>query len=185
MDLMTLNWLFWLGGFFLTYEISAIALHGITLSEQVWNWFSLGQKKVHWQLRRFVFLSFWLILGIGHFYFQTSALWSVIVPGVPFALVIILSTFVWKDAATAARIKGAAMPVQFSWVKSVGKGVQAVLELLASVAIVAAVDAMILRVDEAPELKNLGLPAVLIPVVLLGIRMFTNWWKVKRAGIGR
>ena len=76
-------------------------------------------------------------------------------------------------------------PVQFSWWKSLGKGVQAVLELLASVAIVGAVDALLGSVDESPELLKLGIPAATIPVVLLAVRMVTNWWKVKRAELGR
>ncbi len=108
MDQSTFSWLFWLGGFFLAYELVAVVMHWRTLSAQVWNWFSLGQRKRYWPLRRAVFVVFWVLLGI-HFVFQAPALWTVILPGIPFAAVIVLSTFVWRDATTSVA-KEFAMP---------------------------------------------------------------------------
>ncbi len=100
MDQSTFSWLFWLGGFFLAYELAAVAFGWRTLSRQVWNWFSLGQRKIYWPVRRAVFVVFWIALGI-HFYWQAPAFWSVILPGIPFAAVIVLSSFVWKDATVS------------------------------------------------------------------------------------
>ena len=104
MDTWTFNWFFWGVGCFLAYELAALALKGRTLSRQMYNWFSLGQHKRYWATRRIVFVTFWLSLG-GHFTFQWPALWSVIVPGLPFASVIVLSSFVWKDATVGVAKK--------------------------------------------------------------------------------
>jgi len=101
MDTWTFNWLFWLAGFFLAYELVAVAVGGRTLSRQMWNWFSLGQRKRYWILRRVVFVVFCTLLIYGHFLFQAPVWWSVILPGIPFAGVIALSSFVWKDAAAS------------------------------------------------------------------------------------
>ena len=59
----TLLWLLWIGAFF---GIEGPALFnkqaGDTLSEHVWQWFSIKYKGPAWKLRRFVLLSFlaWL-----------------------------------------------------------------------------------------------------------------------------
>ncbi len=99
MDTWTLVWLFWLG-LFLVFELTASCCGKRTLSEQTWNWFSLRSRKRYWLARRAVFVIFWILLGI-HFVFQAPALWTVILPGIPFAVVIALSTFVWKDATVS------------------------------------------------------------------------------------
>ncbi len=109
MDTWTLVWLFWLG-LFLVFEFAAVLLRKRTLSEQTWGWFSLRSRKRYWLARRIVFVVFWVLLGI-HFVFQAPALWTVILPGIPFAIVILLSTFVWRDAATSESVeKEFAMP---------------------------------------------------------------------------
>lgn len=97
---MTFHWAFWIVGPFLAYELYAALTHQRTLSQQTWNWFSLAQRKRHWLVRRIVFVVFWLSLG-SHFVFQAPALWSVILPGLPFGGVILLSSFVWKDATAS------------------------------------------------------------------------------------
>jgi len=90
MDTWTLIWLFWLG-IFLVCELAAVILHKRTLTGQVVDWFSLRLRKPYWIVRRVIFVTFWVLLGV-HFYFQAPVLWSVILPGIPFAAVIVLSS---------------------------------------------------------------------------------------------
>lgn len=104
MDFWTFHWAFWIVGPFLAYELYAAITRQRTLSAQVWIWFSLAEHKRYWPARRAAFVVFWLSLG-GHFTFQWPALWSVILPGLPFASVIVLSSFVWKDATVGVAKK--------------------------------------------------------------------------------
>jgi hypothetical protein len=75
------------------------------------------------------------------------------------------------------------MKIKFSWAKSIGKGLQAVGEAAAAAAIVAGVDKLLVSVDEPTELAGLGVPAVAIGAVLFGVRIATNYWKVRRAAL--
>jgi len=70
--------------------------------------------------------------------------------------------------------------VDFSWLKSSKKGAQAVGEAAIAVGIVALIDYLLSAVDTSEELKALGLPALYTGVVLFGVRVLSNWWKVKR-----
>ena len=92
MDLWTLVWLFWLG-LFLVFELTAAALKKPTLSRKTWEWFSLRERRRYWLARRIIFTVFWLSLGIGHFMLGGPALWTVILPGIPFATVIVYASF--------------------------------------------------------------------------------------------
>ncbi len=179
MDTWTLVWLFWLG-LFLVFEVMAVLTHKRTLSEQVWDWFSLRARKPFWLARRIVFAVFWTSLGFGHFMLGGPALWTVILPGIPFAAVIVYASLCEKrDGAAIIVVEGGA--VEFSWAKSLWKGAQGLLEFVAAAALVAGVDALFSRVDEAAELAQLGVPAVAVGVVLFVVRIAVNYWKVKRA----
>lgn len=75
------------------------------------------------------------------------------------------------------------MPVQYSWLKGVLKGLQNVGEYAVAVAICAGIDAAITRVDSESELLALGLPSVAVGLALFGVRVFVNWWKVRRLAL--
>lgn len=183
MDAWAWNWLFWIAGFFLAYELVAIAIGGRTLSRQVWNWFSLRQRKRYWLARRVIFVVFWLSLGIGHFLFQAPALWSVILPGIPFAAVVGLSSFVWKDATTQGAKKEQSMssswqPVpklapEYDWRVTLWKGLRPAL----IVAAMSAIGAFLGAID-AKTFVDLGIPQFVVLFVLEAAR---NWYKQHRA----
>ncbi len=110
----TVLWLAWLLAFLGIELPSALdGKPGGTLSEHTWDWFSLRSRRPYWFARRVIFVVFWLSLGIGHFLLQAPVLWSVILPGIPFAAVIGLSSFVWKDATTGVE-KEFAMPFKLT-----------------------------------------------------------------------
>jgi hypothetical protein len=73
--------------------------------------------------------------------------------------------------------------VDFSFVKSMKKGVQGVAEAAFAIGLVAGVDRLLSSVDEAVELEALGMPAVYAGVTLLVVRIAVNYWKVKRASL--
>lgn len=59
MDKFTLAWILWIA-YFLVVEFDAL-LTGRpagTLSDHVWDWFSIRNKGALWRLRRFILLSF-------------------------------------------------------------------------------------------------------------------------------
>ncbi len=96
----TVLWLLWICAF-LGIEIPA-ALNkttGDTLSENMWNWFSVGQRKRWWKIRLVVLGVFWVLgVGVAHFMFRASALWTVILPGIPFAAVIVYAVVFESDS---------------------------------------------------------------------------------------
>lgn len=177
MDVWTFNWLFWVAGFFLAYELYAALTGQRTLSEQTWNWFSLGQRKQNWMLRRAVFVVFWVALGI-HFVFQAPAMWSVILPGIPFAAVIVLSSFVWKDATTSVQ-KEQPMPEsvklapEYDWKKTLWKGLRPALVAGGTAALAALVQSV-----DAQWLVALGVPAFLATFAWEALRNYLKQHRV-------
>ncbi len=127
MDTWTLVWLFWLG-LFLIFELTAVLLHKPTLSQKTWDWFSLRARKRWWLARRVVFATFWLSLGIGHFLLGGPALWTVILPGIPFAAVIIYAVFFERrDEVPAVVVKQGVNPMKQRLIASLLFGAGAVI----------------------------------------------------------
>ena len=92
-DLLWRGWL----GLFLVLELAAVALKKPTLSSRVWDWFSFKARKRWWLARRVVFVVFWFAL-FAHFALGAPALWFVILPGIPFAAVIVYAVFFEKES---------------------------------------------------------------------------------------
>lgn len=88
--------LLWLG-LFLVMELAAVIFKRPTLSSRAWDWFSLRARKPYWLLRRVVFGVFFVCLVVFHFFLQASHWWSVVLPGIPFALVILYAVYVEKE----------------------------------------------------------------------------------------
>jgi hypothetical protein len=89
-------WLIWLAAFLCVEIPGALAKRaGATFSENVWDWFSIRERKPLWKTRRVILGAFLATLS-AHFmtggaYPLTEGV-AVIVAGVPVALTIVLSS---------------------------------------------------------------------------------------------
>jgi hypothetical protein len=72
------------------------------------------------------------------------------------------------------------MPEKYSWMTGMTKGARSVAEYAVAIGICAGIDAAITRIDSESELLALGIPSVAVGITLFCVRMFVNWWKVKR-----
>ena len=81
-------------------------------------------------------------------------------------------------AAFKVKVKGESMKWELK--KGAWKGIRAALGGALAIGVGAVSDALIASADSAPELAQLGAPAVLIPVLLGLGAMYRNWRKMKK-----
>lgn len=164
---MTTAWLVWLG-LLVALEGTAKLLHQPTLSSKVWSWFSMEEKKTWWAFRRVVFVFFWMSL-LSHFVWELPAMWTVILPGMPFAAVIAYSSLCEGREEESVE--------KFSWWKSVLKGLWSII--VAGIGSVAAVFlANVLdKLDTQAEWTVLGAPVWLAVAMVFVIGVLRNYLK--------
>jgi hypothetical protein len=154
-------------------ELVAIILKKPTYSQTTWAFFDTTWKRIAGG----VFLGVLLL----HFFVPPFLPgWTVAVTVVPFGYVFITG---WlrvirgeeKDMAQYSVRKGVAKGAQ-----GVGEAWLGVLTAVGLAALVAGVDAIFPMIDEAHELQDLGLPAVLATAGVFVVRFLFNLWKVHR-----
>ena len=167
-------WLLWLGFFFLCPELYAAFFtpkKEDTFSEFIWRSFGLRGPKVPFARTRRVILNLFLFFFWGHMAYQ----WSVIPLAVTGAGV--------GSILLYAVAKEKAMKENYSYLKTVKKGMVALGELLLSIVISMLpqfVDHVLAAIDETHEVEALGIPVAWVPAVLVLVRMFSNWWKNRK-----